>query len=393
LPTISLTSLIVLLTMVFTSALQTRSIDPMLPVIAKDLSVSLRDAFLLSSSYALPMALMQVVLGPTADALGKVRVIRTCVTIMAAGTVISVVASSYGMLLASRLLTGAAAGGIIPMTMALMADKVPPAGRQAAFGRVMSVSTAAQILGAALAGMFAGTLGWRNFYVVLAVIAIVAMLGAHAFLESDVTQPRSISVKRALSDYGRIFAARGAWLILLGGVANGTLVVGMFALLAPLLHERGGDGPFEAGIGIAVFACGGFLLGIAMRWMAGRIALPRLMQIGFALAGLAHLGVAMPMPWPLTATLFALVGFGFFALQNCMLALMSDLVPEARGSAVAMLLFAVFNGQSLGPVLWGLLAEHYDYAACFRVSGIVLLAMSMLAMPALRRSDLPRKMK
>jgi MFS family permease len=120
------------------------------------------------------------------------------------------------------------------------------------------------------------------------------------------------------------------------------------------------------------------------------VALPRMMQIGFALAGLAHLGVATPMPWPVTATLFVLVGFGFFAIQNCMLALMSDLVPEARGSAVAMLLFAVFNGQSLGPVLWGILAEHRSYAACFLVSGLALLAMSALAMPALRRNDLPR---
>ncbi len=392
-PPISLLSLTVLLTMVFTSALQTRSIDPMLPVIARDLSVTLREAFLLSSAYALPTALMQVVLGPTGDALGKVRVIRTCVTIMALGTVISAVAASYGMLLTSRLLTGAAAGGIIPMTMALMADRVPPSGRQAAFGRVMSVSTAAQVLGAALAGIFASTLGWRAFFAVLAAVAIVAMIGAHTVLETDIAQPRSISVSRAVADYKRIFAARGCWLILAIGVSNGILVVGMFALAAPLFQGRGGDGPFEAGIALAMFACGGFALGIAMKWMAGRVALPRIMQTGFLLAGIAHLAVAASMNWTLTAALFALVGFGFFALQNCMLALMSDLVPEARGSAVAMLLFSVFNGQSLGPVVWGLVAELRGYAVCFAISGGALLILAALIGPGLRSSGLPRTAK
>lgn len=390
-PPFSLISLIVLLTMVFTSALQTRSIDPMLPVIASELSVSLREAFLLSSAYALPTALMQIVLGPTGDALGKVRVIRTCITIMAAGTILSAIASSYGMLLASRLLTGAAAGGIIPMTMALMADKVPAAGRQAAFGRVMSVSTAAQVLGAALAGIFAGSFGWRAFFIVLAVIGLIAMVGAHTVLESDVTQPRSISVSRAVTDYRRILAARGAWLILGTGVANGILIVGMFALAAPLFQHRGGDGPFRAGIALAMFACGGFALGVAMKWMAGKVALPSIMRLGLLLAGLANAGVFAPAPWPVTAALFALVGFGFFALQNCLLALISDVMPDARGSAVALLLFSVFNGQSLGPVIWGILAEHRGYPVCFLTSGIGLLAMAAITPVALTRTGLPRR--
>lgn len=387
------TSLIVLLTAVFSSAMQTRSIDPMLPVIAADLSVSLRDAFLLSSAYALPMALMQVVLGPTADALGKVRVIRVCLAIMAVGTMVTVVASSYGLLLAARLLTGAAAGGVIPMTMALMADKVPPAGRQAAFGHVMTASTAAQVIGAAMAGLFAGTLGWRLFYVILAVVSIGALIGARAVLEADVAAPRKLSVSRAIGDYGRILSARGSWLIAMTGVANGTLIVGMFALVAPLLQERGGDGPLQAGIAVAAFACGGFALGIAMRWMAGRLALPSLMTVSFVLVGAAHIGVGLSLPWPVTAVLYAFVGFGFFALQNSLLALSSDLVPDARGSAVAILLFSVFNGQSLGPVLWGLVAEHRGYGFCFLASGSLLIAMALCAKTALRRSGMHRPAK
>jgi predicted MFS family arabinose efflux permease len=106
------------------------------------------------------------------------------------------------------------------MTMALMADKVPPAGRQAAFGRVMTASTAAQVLGAAMAGAFAGTLGWRAFFGILAVIAALAMLGAWRYLDSDVTQTRRISVARAVGDYGRILSTKGALLIAAIGISK-----------------------------------------------------------------------------------------------------------------------------------------------------------------------------
>lgn len=385
-----LTSLIALLTVAFASALQARATDPMLPVIAADLSVSLRDAFLLSSAFAMPMAAMQLVLGPTADALGKVRVIRTCLAILVIGTVLSALATSYGLLLAARLLTGAAAGGIIPMTMALMADMVPPQGRQAAFGRVMSAATAAQVIGTALAGAIVGTLGWRFTYGVMASVAALAVLGAFRFIERDVTQPRRISARRAAYDYGRLYGSPGSKLIAGISICNGVMIVGLFPLLAPLLQERGGDGPFRAGIAIAGFACGGFFLGIAMRWMAGRVPISALMRVGLVLAGLSNLVIAYPLPWLLTAAAYLVIGFGFFALQNSLLALITDLVPEARGSAVSILLCGLFTGQSLGPVLWGVVAERTGFANCFAIAGVLLLALAAAIARALRRAGLPR---
>ncbi len=386
-----LTSLVALLTVAFAAALQARATDPMLPVIAADLSVSLRDAFLLSSAFALPMAVMQLVLGPTADALGKVRVIRTCLAILVVGTVLSALATSYGLLMAARVLTGAVAGGIIPMTMALMADKVPAADRQAAFGRVMAAATSAQVIGTAMAGAIVGTLGWRFTYGVMAAVAALAVIVALRFIERDVTQPRRFSARRAAFDYGRLYGSPGSKLIAGISFANGVLIVALFPLLAPLLQQRGGNGPFQAGVAIAGFACGGVLLGIAMRWIAGRVPLPALMRMGFVLAGVSHLAVALPVPWLATVPLYLVVGFGFFSLQNSLLALITDLVPEARGSAVSILLCGLFSGQTLGPVLWGVFAEYTSFSSCFVVAGLLLLSQAAIIGQALARSDLPRQ--
>ena len=59
----------------FASSVSLRALDPMLPVVAADLQVTLARAALLASAYSFPYALMQVVLGPAADAVGKVKLI------------------------------------------------------------------------------------------------------------------------------------------------------------------------------------------------------------------------------------------------------------------------------------------------------------------------------
>jgi hypothetical protein len=53
-------------------------------------------------------------------------------------------------------------------------------------------------------------------------------------------------------------------------------------------------------------------------------------------------------------------------------------------------LFALFNGQSLGPVLWGAIAEHEGYAICFATSGCGLLLMAAVTTSAMKRAGLPR---
>ena len=66
----------------FASALSLRSADPLLPVLALDLDITLREAALLASAYTLPYAIMQLVLGPVGDAIGKTRLIRISLTVL-----------------------------------------------------------------------------------------------------------------------------------------------------------------------------------------------------------------------------------------------------------------------------------------------------------------------
>jgi len=65
-----LTALFVL---IFSSTLFIRCIDPVIPLVARDLLVEPETAALLSSAFALPYAIVQPALGIAADMFGKTR--------------------------------------------------------------------------------------------------------------------------------------------------------------------------------------------------------------------------------------------------------------------------------------------------------------------------------
>ncbi len=70
---------------------------------------------LLSTAFALPYALIQPVLGPVGDALGKERVVVACLFVLTLALGACIVAGDIGTLFGLRMLAGAAAGGVIPL--------------------------------------------------------------------------------------------------------------------------------------------------------------------------------------------------------------------------------------------------------------------------------------
>ena len=68
----------------FSSALTTRALDPLLVNVAADFNTTVERTALLASAFALPYALIQPILGPVGDAVGKRRIIQVglcCLTL------------------------------------------------------------------------------------------------------------------------------------------------------------------------------------------------------------------------------------------------------------------------------------------------------------------------
>jgi predicted MFS family arabinose efflux permease len=63
--------------------------------------------------------------------------------------------------------------------------------------------------------------------------------------------------------------------------------------------------------------------------------------------------LTLRLPWPLEFANFVLLGFGFYGLHGCIQVYATELVPHARGSAMALHSASFFLGQAAGPVIYG----------------------------------------
>lgn len=102
-----------------------RVCDGMLPALAETFAVSVESTSQVISSFALAYGVMQLAMGPAGERFGKVRVIACTTLACAIGNLGAALATSMDHIFSVRVVSGAAAAGIIPLTMAWLGDRVP----------------------------------------------------------------------------------------------------------------------------------------------------------------------------------------------------------------------------------------------------------------------------
>jgi len=338
----------------FVGALCVRLVDPVVPEIARELHVTAATAALLASAFAFPYAMGQPVLGPLGDAVGKVRVIKAALAVLALMLALSAIAPSYEVLLATRLVGGLAAGGIIPLAFAVVGDRFPYEQRQVALTRVLMAAMLGQFVSVIGSGLIASVSSWRVVMVTSAAITLVVLAVAMHQLKPRPDAVRTHFTWAAVRNgYRKVFANPRAFACFLTVFLEGVAVFGLFPYVATLLEERGAGGIREAGFVIAGMGAGGLAYTLAVKpllaLMGGMFGLMRAGGL-VAAAGLAAAALA-PM-WPLQMVAFAMLGFGFYALHNSIQTQATELAPQNRGAAVALHAFFFFLGQATGPIVY-----------------------------------------
>jgi predicted MFS family arabinose efflux permease len=340
----------------FSGALASRALDPLMGELSLAFAAPHERVALLATAFALPYALVQPVLGPVGDALGKRRVVTVCAGLLAAMLALCAMAPQLGWLFVARVASGLAAGGIFPLTLALFGDTVPLAQRQVAISRVLACAILGQLAGGAISGLVAPLIGWRG---IMAVCATAAALSFVVLVIEARGQPRPPPGPRpqfgeVVRRYASILRLPAARPLYIGVFLEGLAVFGVFPFLAVLLGRPGGSGAAEAGMAVAAFGLGGFGYTMAAPVLLRRLGQGRMMQLAGAIAATGLGGIAASAGHPAAgiAGAFA-VGLGFFMLHNSIQVRVTEVAPQARGSAVALHAFCFFMGQSLGPALYG----------------------------------------
>ena len=373
----------------FASALSTRFVDPMITVIARDLAADPLQVALLSTAYALPYALIQLVLGPIGDALGKELVTKIIMVVLTVTLFACAAAASLGMLFVFRVLSGMAAGGIIPLGLATIGDRVRMEDRQVAIGHFLTAVLTGQLLGGIGAGFVADRFGWRGVFVFAAALAAISTLAVLVGFRSYRSSGGELSFASAGRRYRSILAiTRVRWLMFFV-FAEGILIYGVHPYVAAMFEASGTGGPTEAGIAIAGFAVGGILYTLMVGVLLRVLGLFRMLRVAGLIAAAGYLALAPVLPVPYAVAAMFVVGIGFYMLHNSFQTQMTGVVSDGRASALALHAFGFFIGQAIGPVLFGLFLSNLGRAPALVACACGLVALGFTASFVLSRPASP----
>jgi predicted MFS family arabinose efflux permease len=378
-------ALLVLSGVSFAGAIFARTTDPLVPQIAADFAVDPNRVTLLATAFALPWALMQPILGPLGDLLGKARVLTFCLVILALSAVIGAFATSFPLLVISRVVAGMAAGGVNPVSMALVSDLVPVEQRQIAMGRVLTFNITGILLGGAVSGVLADFMGWRSIFFVIASVALLAAVGAGVMLRGvEGARAQGFRVATVLENYRLVLGNPRTKVCYSAVFLEGVAVFGIFPFIALLLAASGEARASIAGLVISAFAIGGIVYAASVRQLVARFTREKLMLGGGAFAAIGLIMEAAVPPWPVQVVALAVMGFGFYMLHACIMVEMSELAPDARGTAVAGHAFFYFIGQALGPAIYGFGFMSAGAAATLAAAAVVMTLVGIFTGRLLR---------
>jgi DHA1 family bicyclomycin/chloramphenicol resistance-like MFS transporter len=332
----------------FMSSLAALAIDAMLPAlpqIGSDLNVQNgNDRQLVVSVLFLGLAVGQLFFGPWSDNIGRKPAIYAGYALFIAGSLLSVFANNFTMMLMGRLLQGVGISSPRAVSLALVRDRY--AGR--AMARVMSFVMSVFILVPMLAPTFGQAIlmfsGWRAIFLSFMLMAIVTLIWfALRMPETLAPENRSaFSLRQIFSTIRVIFKIR----ITLGYTITTGLILGMFLgylnSTQQIFQEQyalGASFPLYFAVlslsqGMASLANTRAVMRFGMRYLVGR-SLFFIFGLSILALGIALLTAGHPPLWILMLYLM-LTFFGIGILFGNMNALAMEPLGHLAGIGAAV---------------------------------------------------------
>ncbi len=295
-------------------------------------------AYLLASTVVTPLY------GKFGDLHGRKIVLQVAVVIFLVGSALCGLAQNMMQLIVFRGLQGIGGGGLIVITMAVVADLIPPRERgryQGLFGAVFGLAT---IIGPLLGGFFVDHLSWRwIFYINLPT-------GIAAFLVIAVTLPAQPSPRRHRIDYpgAALLAVALAGIILVTSLGGNTYAWGS---------------PFILGMSVTALAAGVLFIAVEARSPEPILALSLFRNQTFTITSAVGLIVGLAL-------------FGSVTYLPLYLQLVKGESPTASG----LQLMPMMLGLLITSVLSGRLISRFGRYKPFPIAGTILMTVGLILM-------------
>ncbi|MDX6468632.1 MAG: hypothetical protein QOF75_435, partial [Gaiellaceae bacterium] len=168
-------------------------VAPALPEIQHALHTSENSVSWVLTSYLLSASVATPLIGRLGDMYGKERLLLIVLVLLAVGTAVSAVATSLPLMLAGRVIQGAA-GGIFPLAFGIIRDEFPRARVAAGIGLMSALLGVGGGAGVVLAGPIVDHLSYHYLFWLPLIPIVLATVLTHFFVpESPIRVPGRVN--------------------------------------------------------------------------------------------------------------------------------------------------------------------------------------------------------
>jgi predicted MFS family arabinose efflux permease len=340
---------------------------PVLTQIAAEFNITTGTAGLVVAAYGAPGIVVAVLTGPYSDRFGRKRFLVTGSLIMGVFTLLSAFATSFAVLVAMRIIAGIGGSVIFPNTTATVGDNFSYRDRGAAMGTVIGLNTMAAVIGVPLAGILAEATTWRvsvGLVGALSIAAAILLLWKFRPAQTPLSESRIRDMYRSIvTNRSALGAIGSSFLGALYWFTWATYIVVFFENAFGLSQGVASILALTQGLGVLFGSQLGGRLG-------GRIGHKPIVAGSVAISGvLLLLQTNLPLPLPATAVLNLLLSAVIGARFASNTTLLTEQVPEARGTLLAISASVTSASIVVGAAVGGLLIDGLGFwalgAFCF----------------------------
>ena len=346
---------------------------------------------LLFTSFSVAQFLTIPILGALSDRLGRRPILLTCIAGEAVGYVLFGAAPNLGVLYASRLVAGAAAGNI-GAAQAYMADITHPRERTRSFGLLGAAVSVGFLFGPVVGG-FLGAINLRLPAFVAAGLVVINWLSAIAWLPESLPAERRSrpSLARGFNPFGVLAT------LLRRPLLRGPLVAtflcnfafsGYLATFALFASARFGWGPENVALVLVVQSALSVLIQtFGVRGLSQAVPDTTIAQFGAGLSVLGFVVIALaPNPWFLYLVAAPLHAGGSSLWRSSLNSLLSKLVgPQEQGLANGGSQATAALATIVGPMWAGASFEQLGTASPFLAGAAMFGLAAVTIATAVRR--------
>lgn len=366
-------------------ALNALAIDMMLPalgIIGEELNVANdNDRQLIVAVYVVGTGVAQLFFGPIVDRFGRRKILLLSLIGYVVASMLSIVASSFVLLLAARAFQGVTTAATRVAIIASVRDQVSGRRMAEVMSLAITIFMAAPILAPGFGQLVLFAAPWRGIFVVLLLYGAVIALWSYMRLPETLPPEKRtvLNLKHILAAYGEFLGNRtAAGYTIVSALCFGALF-GFISASEQIFLETFAIGDFFA-LAFAAVAAALAAATLTNARLVGRFGMRRLCHAAilfFVIVNILHLAIATTMGDNL-AVFMIFMSFSFFALgligPNCG-ALAMEPMGHIAGAAAAANGFA---GTTLAGVLGAIIGRFYNGTTTPIVMGFAVLGLCAL---------------